>query len=98
MGARLNQQPAARIVVRPLLPVALVALKLANFANALEGQVERRLMELLDELAGVRFVPRGRQLVVNGQAHVVSQAFMVQRPGQSVTLILKFWGAGDRRT
>jgi len=33
----------------------------------------------------VRLVARGRQLVVNRQAHVVSLAFMVQRPGQSVT-------------
>ncbi len=51
----------------------------------LEGQVERRLSKLLDQLAGVRFVARGRQLVMDGQAHVVSLAFMVQRPGQFVT-------------
>ena len=51
----------------------------------LEGQVERRLPKLLHELPGVRFVARdGRQLVMNGQAHVVSLAFMVQRPGPSV--------------
>ena len=85
MGACLNQQPAVRIVVGPLLPVALVAPELDNFADVLEGQVERRLTKLLDELAGVRFVARGRQLVMNRQAHVVSLAFMVQRPGQSVT-------------
>ena len=85
MGACLNQQPAVRIVVGPLLPVALVAPELDNFADVLEGQVERRLPKLLDELAGVRFVARGRQLVMNRQAHVVSLAFMVQRPGQSVT-------------
>jgi len=34
----------------------------------------------------VRFVARGgRKSVLNGQAHIVSLAFMVQRPGQSVT-------------
>ncbi|MGO8928637.1 MAG: hypothetical protein ACLQU3_17350 [Limisphaerales bacterium] len=49
------------------------------------GQVERRLPKLLDQLAGVRLVARGRQLVMNGQSHVVSLAIMVQRPGQSVT-------------
>jgi hypothetical protein len=43
------------------------------------------LTKLLDELAGVRLVARGRQLVMNCQAHVVSLAFMVQRSGQSVT-------------
>jgi hypothetical protein len=33
----------------------------------------------------MRFVSRGRQLVMNRQAHVVLLAFMVQRSGQSVT-------------
>jgi hypothetical protein len=51
----------------------------------LERQVERRLTKLLDELAGVLFVTRGRQLVMNCQTHVVLLAFMVQRSGQSVT-------------
>jgi hypothetical protein len=53
----------------PLLPIALVAPELGNVADALKGQVERRPPKLLDELAGVRFVARGRQLVVNRQAH-----------------------------
>jgi hypothetical protein len=61
------------------------ASELDNFADVLEGQVERRLTKLLDELAGVGFVSRGRQLVMNRQAHIVSLAFMVQRPGQRVT-------------
>jgi hypothetical protein len=52
-----------------LLPIALVAPELGNVADALKGQVERRPPKLLDELAGVRFVARGRQLVVNRQAH-----------------------------
>ena len=51
----------------------------------LEGQVERRLTKLLDELAGVRFVACGRKLVMDCQAHVVSLAFMVQLSGKSVT-------------
>jgi hypothetical protein len=38
----------------------------------LEGQVECRLPKLLYELAGVRLVARGCQLLVNRQAHVVS--------------------------
>ena len=42
-----------------------------NVADVLEGQVERGLMKLLDELAGLGFGSSGRQLVVNGQAHVV---------------------------
>jgi hypothetical protein len=87
MGARLNQQPALRIVVRPLLPVALVALKLDNIADVLEGQVERRLPKLLHELPGVCFIARSCQLVMDRQAHVVSQAFMVQRPCQSVRCV-----------
>jgi hypothetical protein len=85
VGAGLNQQPAVRIAVRTLLPITLVAPELDYFADVLEGQIERRLSKLLNELAGVPFVARGRQLVMNGQAHVVSLAFMVQRPGQSVT-------------
>jgi len=51
----------------------------------LEGQVERGLTKLLDELSGVRFVARGCQLVMNGQAHVVSLESIVQRSGQFVT-------------
>jgi hypothetical protein len=40
----------------------------------------------LHELPDVRHVARrGRQLVMDGQAHVASLAFMVQRPGQFVT-------------
>jgi hypothetical protein len=39
VGARLNQHPAT---VCSLLPVALLALKLDDFANVLEGQAERR--------------------------------------------------------
>jgi len=35
--------------------------------------------------AGVCFVARGRQLVMDCEAHVVSLAFMVQRSGQFVT-------------
>jgi hypothetical protein len=60
MGACLNQQPAVRVVIGPLLPIALLALKLDNFADMLEGQVERRLPKLLHELAGVRLVACGR--------------------------------------
>ena len=43
----------------------------------MEGQVERRLPKLLDELAGGRFVALGRQLVMDCQAYVVSLAFKV---------------------
>ena len=72
LGTCLNQQPAVRIVVRPLLPVAIVALKLDNFADVLERHVERRLMYLLDDLAGQGLVARGCcQVVVNAQAHIV---------------------------
>jgi len=74
-----------RIVLRPLLPIALVAPELGILANALKGQVERRLSKLLHELARVRFVSGARQLVVNRQSHVVSLPFILQRPGQSVT-------------
>ena len=35
-GARLNQQPAVRIVVGPLFVIALVAPELGNFADLLE--------------------------------------------------------------
>ena len=85
MRACLNEQPTVRVVVGPLLPIALAALELDDFADVLEGQVERRLPKLLHELARVRLVARGRQLVMNGQAHFVSLARMVQRHGQSVT-------------
>jgi hypothetical protein len=85
VGAGLDQQPPVRIVVRPLLPVALVALNLHNLADMLERQVESRLTELLHEFAGERFVSSGRQLVVNSQAHVVSLPVIVQCPIQSVT-------------
>jgi hypothetical protein len=61
------------------------ASELDNFADVLKGEVERRLMQLLDELAGQGLVARGRQLVMNGQAHIVSLPFMVLRPAQSVT-------------
>ena len=45
------------------LHVALVTPELDNLADVLEGQVERRLPKLLDELAGVRLVARdGYQL------------------------------------
>ena len=81
MGACLNQQPAVRVVIGPLLPIALVAPELDDLADVLEGQVERRLPKLLDELPGVRFVARGRQLVMDCQAHVVS--FSVSRAGSS---------------
>jgi hypothetical protein len=86
MGACLNQQPAVRVVISPLFVIALVALKLDNLADVLEGQVERRLPKLLHELAGVRFVARSRQLVMDREAHIVSLALMVHRPGQSVNL------------
>jgi hypothetical protein len=58
---------------------------LDRIADALEGQVERGLSKLLDELAGVRFVSSGCQLVMNRQAHIVSLPVIVQRPGQRVT-------------
>jgi hypothetical protein len=76
---------SVQIEVGPQLPIALVAPELDSFADVLEGQVERRLPKLLDQLAGVRLVARGRQLVMNRQSHVVSLAIMVQRPSQSVT-------------
>ena len=85
MAACLNQQPAARVVIGPLVPIALVAPELGNFADVLEGQIQRGLTKLLDELEGVRYVARRRQLVINRQAHVVSLALIVQRPGQRVT-------------
>ena len=47
----------------PGAPNALLAPERDDFAGVLEGQVERRLTKLLDELAGVRFVSGGRQLV-----------------------------------
>jgi len=56
LRARLNQQPAVRILLRPLLPIALVTPELGNVADALKGQVERRLSKLLNEFARVRFV------------------------------------------
>src|ERR1039458_385618 len=71
MGACLNEQPTVRVVIGPLLPIALVALELDDFADVLEGQVERRLPKLLDELPGVCFVARDRQLIMNRQSHVV---------------------------
>ena len=37
MGICLDQQPAVRIVVRPLLPITLVAPKLGNFADLPKG-------------------------------------------------------------
>ena len=40
----------------------------------LEGQVERRLPKLLNELPGVCFVARSRQLVMDCEAHVASLA------------------------
>jgi hypothetical protein len=61
------------------------ALKLGDFADPAKGRVERHLMKLPDQLPGLGLVARGRQLVVNGQAHVVSLLFMVQRHGQRVT-------------
>jgi hypothetical protein len=85
MGACLNEQPTVRVVIGPLLPIALVTRELDNLADVLEGQVERRLPKLLDELAGVRLVARGRQLIMNRQSHVVLLGFMVERIGLSVT-------------
>jgi hypothetical protein len=54
------------------------ASELDNLADVLEGQGERDLMQLLDDPACVRFGSRGRQLVVNSQAHAVSLPFIVQ--------------------
>jgi hypothetical protein len=48
---------------------------LDGIADVLERQVERRLMQLLNELAGVGFVARGCMLVMNCQAHIVSLPF-----------------------
>ena len=59
--------------------------ELDNFADVLEGQVERRLTKLRHELPDVRFGSGGRQFAMNRQAHVMSLALMVQRPGQRVT-------------
>ena len=49
MGACLNQHPTLRIVVRLLLPVALVTPELDDFGDVLEGQVKRRVPKLLDQ-------------------------------------------------
>ncbi len=65
--------------------LASVAPELDPLSDMPEGQVERRLAKLLDELTGVRFAARGRQLIVDCKAHVRLPALMVQRPGQSVT-------------
>jgi len=81
----MNQQPTVRVVIGPLLSIALIALELENLADVLEGQVERRLPKLLHELPGVCFVARRRQLVMDCKAHIVSLAFMVRCPGQFVT-------------
>ncbi|MCX6930229.1 MAG: hypothetical protein NT154_44520, partial [Verrucomicrobia bacterium] len=81
----LNQQPAVGVVVCPLLPIALIAPALGNFADAIKGQVERRLSKLLHEVASVIFVTRGRQLVMDCQAHIVSLAFILRCHGQFVT-------------
>ena len=59
--------------------------ELDDLADMRKRRVERRLPKLLNQLEGVRLVARGRQLVVNRQAHVVSMPFIVQRPGQPVT-------------
>jgi len=56
VGICLKQQLAVRIVVGPQLPIALVTPELDDFADALKGQVERRLSKLLNEFARVRFV------------------------------------------
>jgi hypothetical protein len=81
MGACLNQQPAERVVIGPLLPVALVASELDNLADVLEGQVQRGLPKLLHELASVRFVARsGRQLIMDCKAHVLSLALWCSAP------------------
>ena len=49
-GACLNQQPAVGVVIGPLFVIGLVTSELDNLADVLEGQVERRLLKLLDEL------------------------------------------------
>jgi hypothetical protein len=69
----------------PGAPNALLAPERDDFADVLEGQVERRLTKLLDELAGLGLVARDRQLIVNRQAHIVSLTVIVQRTGQRVT-------------
>jgi hypothetical protein len=53
---------------------------LDHFADVLKGQVERRLTKLVDELPGVCFVARSRQLVMNGQAHIVLLALWCNAP------------------
>ena len=70
-----------RVVIGPPPPIALIASELGNIADALEGQVERRLPKLLHELPCVRFVARGCQLIMYCEAYVVSLASIVQRPG-----------------
>src|ERR1019366_7170974 len=64
---RMHSSPV-RIIIRPLLPIALVALERNDFADVIKRQVERGLTKLLDELARVRFVSSGYQLVMNRQA------------------------------
>jgi hypothetical protein len=59
-GACLNQHPAERVVIGPLVVIALVALELGDLADVLEGQVERRLPNLLHESTGLCFVARSR--------------------------------------
>ncbi len=58
-------------------------LSFADYPKARKAAMD--VAKELDEVASVRFVARGRQLVVNRQAHIVSLAFIMQRPGQSVT-------------
>jgi hypothetical protein len=66
MGASLNEQPTIRVVIGPLLPIAPAALELDDFADVLEGQVERRLPKLVEEVSGFCLVAcGGRQLVMN---------------------------------
>ena len=70
MSACLNQQPAVWVFVRLVLPIALVTLELGHFTHAIKWQVQRRLAKLPDEFARVRFVPGGRQLIINRQSHL----------------------------
>ena len=73
-------RPPTLSLIGPLLVVALVAPEVDEVTDMPEGQVERRLPKLLDELAGVLFVARGGQLIMDGQAHIVSMALWCSAP------------------
>jgi hypothetical protein len=59
----------------------------------LDGQVERRLPKLLHELARVRFVARGGQLVMDCQAHVAAGVHGATSTARSPPMKCRWWCA-----